>query len=224
MGWTGRAPAPEGSQSERRACQEKEHRHASHGHRSRSNHHGNRYGQEHTAHDWPRFARRDIGFRSGWTARRATQQNCNSPKRLLTISLSAATHPPLPEGVIHVGLRAVQPLPLFAQLRTYRCVALIDAEGQNATSPACETCLPINTLPRPGKIHLPPFERRQRVHDSPVLAQEGRPIPVGQAVPALRRLWPRFSPPKYRPAGSADCRAAAPGLDVFRSRSNGRAR
>ena len=36
------------------------------------------------------------------------------------------------------------------------------------------TCLPIITLPRPGKIHLPPFDRRQRVHDSPVLAQEGR--------------------------------------------------
>ena len=33
--------------------------------------------------------------------------------------------------VIHVGLRAVQPFPLFTQLWTYRCVALIDAEGQS---------------------------------------------------------------------------------------------
>ena len=36
MGWTGRAPAPDGTQSARRACQEKkEHRHASHSHGSR---------------------------------------------------------------------------------------------------------------------------------------------------------------------------------------------
>ena len=32
MGWTGRAPAPDGSQSASGACQEKEHRHASHVH------------------------------------------------------------------------------------------------------------------------------------------------------------------------------------------------
>jgi hypothetical protein len=41
MEWTGRAPAPNGSQSTRGACQEKEHRHASHVHRSRSDHHRN---------------------------------------------------------------------------------------------------------------------------------------------------------------------------------------
>ncbi len=44
MGWTGRAPAPNGSQSARGACQEKEHRHASPVHRSGSDHHRNRYG------------------------------------------------------------------------------------------------------------------------------------------------------------------------------------
>ena len=36
MGWTGRAPAPNGSQSAWGACQEKEHHHASQVHRSRS--------------------------------------------------------------------------------------------------------------------------------------------------------------------------------------------
>jgi hypothetical protein len=36
MGWTGRAPAPDGIHSAPRACQEKERRHASHVHRSRS--------------------------------------------------------------------------------------------------------------------------------------------------------------------------------------------
>jgi hypothetical protein len=44
MGWTGRAPAPNGSQSARGLCQEKEHGHASHVHGSRSDHHRNRYG------------------------------------------------------------------------------------------------------------------------------------------------------------------------------------
>ena len=34
MGWTGRAPAPTSSQSTRGLCQEKEHHHASHVHRS----------------------------------------------------------------------------------------------------------------------------------------------------------------------------------------------
>jgi hypothetical protein len=41
MGWTGRAPAPDGSQSAWGACQEQEHRHASQVHRSRSHHHRN---------------------------------------------------------------------------------------------------------------------------------------------------------------------------------------
>jgi hypothetical protein len=36
MGWTGRAPAPNGSQSAWGACQEKDHPHASRIHRSRS--------------------------------------------------------------------------------------------------------------------------------------------------------------------------------------------
>jgi hypothetical protein len=36
MGWTGRAPAPDGTQSAPGACQEKERRHASHVQRSRS--------------------------------------------------------------------------------------------------------------------------------------------------------------------------------------------
>jgi hypothetical protein len=42
MGWTGRAPAPNGSQSAWGACQEQEHRHASQVHRSRSHHHHHR--------------------------------------------------------------------------------------------------------------------------------------------------------------------------------------
>jgi len=41
MGWTGRAPAPNGSQGAWGACQEEEYRHASHVHRSRSHHHRN---------------------------------------------------------------------------------------------------------------------------------------------------------------------------------------
>jgi hypothetical protein len=45
MGWTGRAPAPNGSQSVRGACQEKEHHHASHVHGSCSDRHRNGYGQ-----------------------------------------------------------------------------------------------------------------------------------------------------------------------------------
>ena len=41
MGWTGRAPAPNGSQSAWGACQKQEHRHASQVHGSRSHHHRN---------------------------------------------------------------------------------------------------------------------------------------------------------------------------------------
>src|SRR5271169_5167241 len=52
MGWTGRAPAPDSTQSGWGACQEKDRRHASHVQRSRSDYYRNRYGQEHTAHDW----------------------------------------------------------------------------------------------------------------------------------------------------------------------------
>ena len=47
MGWTGRDPAPDGTQSAPRACQEKERRDASHVHRSRSDYYRNGYGQEH---------------------------------------------------------------------------------------------------------------------------------------------------------------------------------
>jgi hypothetical protein len=43
MGWTGRAPAPDGTQSAPGACQEKERRHASHVHRSRSGYYRNGY-------------------------------------------------------------------------------------------------------------------------------------------------------------------------------------
>jgi len=50
----------------------------------------------------------------------------------------AAAWPRGPLWVIHVGLRAVQPLPLSTQLRTYRCVALIDAEGHVWTAPAVQ--------------------------------------------------------------------------------------
>jgi hypothetical protein len=39
MGWTARAPAPDGTQSAPRACQEKEHHHASDVYGSRSDHH-----------------------------------------------------------------------------------------------------------------------------------------------------------------------------------------
>ena len=49
------------------ACQEKEHYHASRSHRSRSDRHRNRYGQEHTSHDWPRSARRHRVAREGLT-------------------------------------------------------------------------------------------------------------------------------------------------------------
>ena len=46
MGWTGRAPAPDGTQSAPRAFQEKERRHASHVHRSRSDYYRNGYGPQ----------------------------------------------------------------------------------------------------------------------------------------------------------------------------------
>jgi hypothetical protein len=67
MGWTGRAPAPDGTQSAPGACQEKERRHASHVQRSRSDYYRNGYGQEHTSHDWPRFAGRHRVAREGLT-------------------------------------------------------------------------------------------------------------------------------------------------------------
>jgi hypothetical protein len=65
MGWTDRAPAPDGTQSAPGACQEKERRHASHVQRSRSDYYRNGYGQEHTSHDWPRFAGRHRVAREG---------------------------------------------------------------------------------------------------------------------------------------------------------------
>jgi len=46
MGWTGRAPAPDGTQSARGACQEKEHYHASRSNRSRSDRHRNPLGPQ----------------------------------------------------------------------------------------------------------------------------------------------------------------------------------
>jgi transposase len=92
MGWTGRAPAPEGTQSARGACQEKkEHRPASHSHRSRSDHHRNRYGQEHTAHDWPRFTRRHRVARE-ISRGRITSRLANLPPCLIGIEAGMATH------------------------------------------------------------------------------------------------------------------------------------
>ena len=67
MGWTGRAPAPEGNHGARAACHEKEHHHASHRHRSRSDRHRNRYGQEHASHGRPRYARHHCVAREGLT-------------------------------------------------------------------------------------------------------------------------------------------------------------
>src|SRR5580704_3837738 len=67
MGWTGRAPAPEGTHGARAACHEKEHHHASHRHRSRSDRHRNRYGQEHASHGRPRYARHHCVAREGLT-------------------------------------------------------------------------------------------------------------------------------------------------------------
>src|SRR5215831_12838909 len=66
MGWTGRAPAPNDSQSAWGACQEKEeHPHASHIHRSRSDRDWNRSRQEHTSYDRSRFVWRHRAAREG---------------------------------------------------------------------------------------------------------------------------------------------------------------
>src|SRR4029077_1930059 len=67
MGSTGRAPAPEGAHGARAACYEKEHHHASHRHRSRSDRHRNRYGQEHASRGRPRYARHHCVAREGLT-------------------------------------------------------------------------------------------------------------------------------------------------------------
>src|SRR5215831_11438544 len=66
MGWTGRAPAPNDSQSAWGACQEKEeHPHASRIHRSRSDRDWNRSRQEHTSYDRSRFVWRHRAAREG---------------------------------------------------------------------------------------------------------------------------------------------------------------
>src|SRR5262249_14746283 len=65
MGWTGRAPAPNDSQSAWGACQEKEHPHASRIHRSRSDRYWNRSRQEHTSYDRSRFVWRHRAAREG---------------------------------------------------------------------------------------------------------------------------------------------------------------
>ena len=88
MGWTGRAPAPDGTQSARGACQEKEHYHASRSHRSQRDRHRNRYAQEHTSHDWPRFARRHRKVSRG----RITSRLANLPPCLIGIEAGMATH------------------------------------------------------------------------------------------------------------------------------------
>ena len=87
------------------------------------------------------------------------------------------------------------------------------------------TCLPIITLPHPSRVicrHLTAgnaFTTERSLH-----RKDASAIPVGEAVPALHQLRPRFSPPEYRPAGSADCRAASRAPVVWQSRSNGPAR
>jgi hypothetical protein len=55
--------------------------------------------------------------------RRTFHRNC----------LDAAMHSPLPQRVIHVISSVLQPLPLFTQLRTYRCVAASVEKGQFET-------------------------------------------------------------------------------------------
>ena len=91
MGWTGRAPAPEGTHSARAACQEKEHHHASHRHRSRSDRHRNRYGQEHTSHGRPR-SRGTIVLREKVSRGRITSRLANLPPCLIGIEAGMATH------------------------------------------------------------------------------------------------------------------------------------
>ena len=91
MGWTGHAPAPDSTQSAWGACQEKDRRHASHVQRSRSGYYRNRYGQEHTAHDWPRFARRHRVAREDLT-RTHYIEACEPATCLIGIEAGMATH------------------------------------------------------------------------------------------------------------------------------------
>jgi hypothetical protein len=87
MGWTGRAP--DGTQSAQGPCQEKEHDHASRSHRSRSDRHRNRYGQEHTSHGLdPRGA---IVLREKVSRGRITSRLANLPPCLIGIEAGMAT-------------------------------------------------------------------------------------------------------------------------------------
>jgi Transposase IS116/IS110/IS902 family len=91
MGWTGRASAPDGSQSAQGACQEKECRHASHDHHSRSDRHWNRYGQEHASHiDFDSCGA--IVLRENVTRRRMALKLANLPPCLIGIEAGLATH------------------------------------------------------------------------------------------------------------------------------------
>jgi hypothetical protein len=92
MGWTGRAPAPDGTLSARGAGEEKEHHHASHDHHSRSDRHWNRYGQEQTSHDWPRFARRPYWLGDVLELRRAEIADFEiEPRFHLTVGILGKT-------------------------------------------------------------------------------------------------------------------------------------
>ena len=87
MEWTGRAPAPNDSQSAWGACQEQAHYHGSF-YRSCSDGHRNRYGQDHSSHGRPRFARARERVSRG----RIAPRFANLPPCLIGIEAGMATH------------------------------------------------------------------------------------------------------------------------------------
>ena len=91
MGWTGRAPAPNGFQSARGACQEKERHHASHDHRSRSDHIGMDMGKN-TLHMIGLDLRGAIVMREKVSRGRITSRLANVPICLIGIEAGMATH------------------------------------------------------------------------------------------------------------------------------------
>ena len=89
--------------------QEKEHYHASRGHRSRSDRHRNRYGQEHTSHDWPRSARRHRVAREGLTRTHYIEANGTCVYLIMPTS-NTTCFQPLPECLVAQVCPAGYPL------------------------------------------------------------------------------------------------------------------
>jgi Transposase len=134
MGWAGRAPAPNDSESVLGAFQEKKHHHASHDHRSRSDRHRHRYGKN-TLHMIGLDARGAIVLREKVSRGRIALRFANMLPCLIGIEAGLTTHY-VARDLVALGHDVKQVPPAYA--KPFRQVHKNDFRGAHAVAEAVQ--------------------------------------------------------------------------------------